>query len=154
MGFPYSSVGKESAFNAGDLGSIPGLGRSPGEGNGKPLQYSCLENPMGREAWQATVHGVTRVGHDLVTKPPPPLLYMHAKWLESCTTFCDPVDCSPLGSSVHGIFQATILECVAISYSMGSSGPRDKTHISMSPALAGGFFTTSANWEAHHYAGI
>ena len=81
MGFPYSSVGKESAFNAGDLGSIPGLGRSPGEGNGKPLQYSCLENPMGREAWQATVHGVTRVGHDLVTKPPPPLLYMHAKWL-------------------------------------------------------------------------
>ena len=85
------------------------------------FQYSCLENPMGRGAWQATVHGIARVGHDLVTKPPPPLLYMHAKWLQSCPTFCDPVDCSPLGSSVHGIFQATILEWVAISYSMGSS---------------------------------
>ena len=43
-----------------------------GEGNGNPLQYSCLENPMDRGAWQATVHGVTRVRHDLVTKPPPP----------------------------------------------------------------------------------
>ena len=72
MGFPRSSVGKESACNAGDLGLIPGLGRSPGEGNSKPLQYSCLKNPMGRGAWQATVHGVARVGHDLVTKPPPP----------------------------------------------------------------------------------
>ena len=61
-----SSVGKESACNAGDLGSIPGLGRSPGEGNGNALQYSCLENPMDRGAWQATVHGVARVRHDLV----------------------------------------------------------------------------------------
>ena len=50
--------GKEAACHAGDLGSIPGLGRSPGEGNGNPLQYSCLENSMDREAWQATVHGV------------------------------------------------------------------------------------------------
>ena len=49
-----------SAWNVGDLGSIPGLGRSAGEGNGKPLQYSCLENPMGRGAWWATVHGVTK----------------------------------------------------------------------------------------------
>ena len=71
MGFPRSKVGKESACNAGDLGSIPVLGRSPGEGNGNPLQYSCLENPMGRGAWQATIHWVTRVGHDLVSKPPP-----------------------------------------------------------------------------------
>ena len=62
-----------SACNAGDLGSIPGLGRSPGEGNGNPLQYSCLENPIDRGIWQATVHGVARVGYDLVTKPPPPL---------------------------------------------------------------------------------
>ena len=68
---PYSSIGKESACNAGDLGSIPGSGRSPGEGNSNPLQYSGLENPMDRGAWQATVHGVTRVGHDLATKPPP-----------------------------------------------------------------------------------
>ena len=66
---------KESACNAGvteDVGLIPGLGRSPGEGNGNPLQYSCLENPMDRGAWQATVHGGKRVGHELATKPPPP----------------------------------------------------------------------------------
>ena len=54
-------------------GLIHGLGRPPGEGNGNPLQYSCLENPMGRGAWQATVHGVTRVGRDSVTKPPAPI---------------------------------------------------------------------------------
>ena len=70
MGFPHSSVGKESACNAGDLDLIPGSGRSPGEGNGNPLQYPCLENPMDRVAWQATVHGVARVRHDLATKPP------------------------------------------------------------------------------------
>ena len=69
----------ESACNAGDLGSIPGSGRSPGEGNGNPLQHSCLENPMDRGVWQATVHGVTRVRHDLVTKPPPP--YIRPKFL-------------------------------------------------------------------------
>ena len=51
---------------------IPELERSPGEGNGNKLQYSCLENPMGRRAWQATVYGVARVGHDLATKPLPP----------------------------------------------------------------------------------
>jgi len=56
---------------AGDPSSIPGLGRSPGEGNDNPLQYSCLENPKDREDWQATFHGVTRVGHNLMTKPPP-----------------------------------------------------------------------------------
>ena len=72
MGFLHSSVGKESACNARDPGSIPGLGRSPGEGNGNPLQYSSLENPMDRGASWATVHGVAGVGRDLVTKPPPP----------------------------------------------------------------------------------
>ena len=72
--FPHSSVSEESACNAGDPGSISGLGRFPGEGNGNPLQYSCLENSMGKRAWQATVHGVTRVGHDLAIKPPPPTL--------------------------------------------------------------------------------
>ena len=59
-GFPGGSEGKASACNAGDLGSILGLGRSPGEGNGNPLQYSCLENPMDRGAWRATVHGVAK----------------------------------------------------------------------------------------------
>ena len=71
-GFPCSSVGKESACNAGDAGSIPGSGRSPGEGNGNPFQYSCLENPMNRGAWQVTIHGVTRVRHDLAINPPSP----------------------------------------------------------------------------------
>ena len=59
MGFPGGSDGKESACNAGDLGSIPGLGRSPRRGHGNPLQYSCLENPMDRGTWRATVQGVT-----------------------------------------------------------------------------------------------
>ena len=54
------SAGKESACNAGEPGLIPGLGRSPGEGNGNPLQHSCLENPMGQGALQATVHGVAK----------------------------------------------------------------------------------------------
>ena len=58
-GFPGSSAGKESACSAGDLGSIPELGRSPGEGNGNPHQCSCLENPLDRGAWWATVHRVT-----------------------------------------------------------------------------------------------
>ena len=57
IGFPGGSSGKESACNAGDPCSILGSGRSPGEGNGNPLQYSCLENPMDRGAWQGTVHG-------------------------------------------------------------------------------------------------
>ena len=60
MDFPDGSDGKASAYNAGDPGSIPGLGRSSGEGNGNPLQYSCLENPMDRGVLQATVQGVTK----------------------------------------------------------------------------------------------
>ena len=65
-----STIGSEvkaSACNAGDQGSIPGSGRSPGEGKGYPLQYSGLENPMDTGAWQATVHGLARVEHVLVT---------------------------------------------------------------------------------------
>ena len=58
--FPNDSDDKESACNAGNLGLIPGLGRSPGEGNGSPLQYSCLENPMDRGTWWATVHEVAK----------------------------------------------------------------------------------------------
>ena len=58
--FAGGSDSKASDYNAGDLGSIPGLGRSPGEGNGNPLQYSCLENIMDGGAWQATIHGVTK----------------------------------------------------------------------------------------------
>ena len=60
MGFPGSSNGKESACNVGDPGLIPVSGRSPGEGNGNPLQYSCLETPMDRRIWWATVHGMAK----------------------------------------------------------------------------------------------
>ena len=60
VGFSGGSDAKESACSEEDPGLIPGLGRSPGEGNGNPLQYSCLENPMDREAWQATVYGVAK----------------------------------------------------------------------------------------------
>ena len=60
MGFPGGSEVKASACNVGDLGLIPGLGRSPGEGNGNPLKYFCLENPMDRGAWWATVYGVAK----------------------------------------------------------------------------------------------
>ena len=68
MGLPGGSVVKNPPANAGNTGSIPGSGRFPGEGHGNPLQYSCVGNPMDAGAWWATVHGVTRVTHDLVTK--------------------------------------------------------------------------------------
>ena len=82
--FPSGSEVKASASNAGDPGSISGSGRSPGEGNGNPPQYSCLENPMDGEAWLATVHGVTkRVRHDLVTKQKnfPDRILKHRKFI-------------------------------------------------------------------------
>ena len=60
---PHANTG-----DAGEAGSIPGLGRSPGEGKGNPLQYSCLENPMDRGVWRATVRWVAKAGHDLATK--------------------------------------------------------------------------------------
>ena len=65
-GPPWGSVVKNPPAKAEDLGSIPGSGRSPGGGNGDPPQYSCLENPMDRGAWRATVHGSQKIGHDLV----------------------------------------------------------------------------------------
>ena len=72
VGLPWWIVGKEPTCSAEDPGSIPGWGRSPGEGNGNPLQYSCLENPMDRAAWRATVHEVSE----------------SQTWLSSSTTFC------------------------------------------------------------------
>ena len=69
LGFPHSSGGKEHAYNSGDPDLISGLGRYPGEGNGNPLEYSCLENPMEVACQVLLSMGVTRVGHDLATKP-------------------------------------------------------------------------------------
>ena len=71
-----SSVGKESACHAGDPSSVSGPGRSPGEGNGNPLQYSCLGNPTDRGDWRATAHGVSRVRHNLATQPPPIIQFL------------------------------------------------------------------------------
>ena len=84
MGFPCSSVGKESACSAGHPGSIPGLGRSPGEGNGNPLQYPCLKNPRDRGSWQATVHEVAKSQARLSEQAPSPFvefligIYLHS----------------------------------------------------------------------------
>ena len=74
MGFPGGTAVKNPPANAGDPVLIPGSERSTGERDGNPLQYSCLENPMDRGVWGAIVHGVARVGYDLVTKPPPSTL--------------------------------------------------------------------------------
>ena len=76
--FPGGSEVKASAYDVGDLGSIPGSGRSPGEGSGNPLQYSCLESPMDRGAWWATVHGVAKSRTQLsdFTAPHYPSNYM------------------------------------------------------------------------------
>ena len=68
LGLPWQSVIKNLSANAGDMGLVPVSGRSPAEGNENPLQYSCLGNPMDRGTWQATVHEISRVRHDLVTK--------------------------------------------------------------------------------------
>ena len=108
-GFPSGSDGKESGCNAGDLGLIHGLGSSPGERDGNPLQYSCLENSMDRGTWWAIVHGIAKSWTQWNITA--------AKLLQSCPTLCDPIDGSPLGSPVPGILQARTLEWVAISFS-------------------------------------
>ena len=82
---------KNPPANAGDMGSIPGLRRSPGEGNGNPLQYSCLESPMDRGAWWAVVHGVAIVGYDLATKPP---IYIPSIKILNMTRFLFPKELS------------------------------------------------------------
>ena len=92
MGLPGVLDGKESACNARDPGSVPGSGRSPGEGNGYPLQYSCLENSMDRGAWQATFRGVERVGHDIATN-----IFSHATIENSGIFIADPVSLYLLG---------------------------------------------------------
>ena len=169
---------KETACNAEGAVSIPGLGRSPGEGHGYPVQYSCLGNLMDRGTWWATVdrfaeldttEAAERERENLIfrqiscdfnhihthtykytsLKMGIHTMCMCAKSLQSCLTLCDPMDRSPPGSSVHGISQAGILEWLAISSSRGSSWARDRTSSLASPALAVEFFTTSTTWETH-----
>ena len=91
MGFSGGSDGKESACREGDLGLIPGSGRSPGEGNGNPLQYSCLENSMDRGAWWATVHGSQRLRHDLVTNTFTLHTIITSKGLEQLIPKCEMI---------------------------------------------------------------
>ena len=137
LDFPGGSAGKESACKAGDLDSIPGSGRSPEEGDGNPLQYLCLGNPMDRGAWGATVHEVAkskaRLSDEhfhfcccLVTKLGPIL--------------CDPMDCSLPGSFVHGISQASI-HWNGLPFLSPGDLPYPGIKLP-TPALAGGIFTT------------
>ena len=116
-----------------DMGSVPRLGRSSEEGNGNPLRYSYLENPMDRGAWRCTVHRVakswTRLRTHIAVEVHVRLTPFAAQWkltlrcaaaaksLQSCPTLCDPIDGSPPGSPIPGILQARTLEWVAISFS-------------------------------------
>ena len=110
-------------------------------------------------AWWATVHGVTksrtRLSDFTMTTVLQVICFISlwAQLLQPCLTLCDPMDYSPPGSSVYGILQARILEWVAMPSPMESSQPRDWTHVSMSPALAVRFFTTSATRDTQvHYS--
>ena len=152
LGFPCGSAGKESDYMAGDMGLIPGLGRSPGEGKGYPLQYSSLENSM-----DCIVPGVAKSQTRLSN-----IFYnnfwliltctkrwgLTCKWvlvIQSPPTLCNPMDCSLPSSSVYGILQARILEWVVIPFSRGPSQTRGRVRVS---CIAGRFFTIWATREA------
>ena len=117
VGFPGGSVGKETACSAEGPGSIPWSRRSP-EGNGNPLQCSCLEKPMERGAWWAVAHGVTRGGRNLVTKPPPPthhcmyvphfLIHLPGDGHLDCFPVLDIVSTAALNIGVHVSFWITV----------------------------------------------
>ena len=159
---PNGTVEKNLPVNARDArdgGLIPGSGRSPGVGNGNLLQYSCLESSMDRGTWQATVHGVTkswtwlkwlsthiRVHQETETRAGILVVKVgKSEVAQSCLTLCNPMGCSIPGSTIHGIFQARVLEWVAISFSRWSSRPRDWTWISR---IAGRCFTVWVTREA------
>ena len=140
-----------------------------GEGNGNPFQYSYLENPRGRGAWwHAVIHGVsksrtwlsnwTELNHFLyIIIFLQDMILRKGKESESevaqlCLTLCDPMDCSLPGSSIHGILQARILEWVAISFSSGSSWPRDRTQVSRIAGRCFNLWATMAQMVKHHPA--
>ena len=121
-GFPHRSVGKSSACNAGDLGSIPGLGRSPGEGNGNPLQYFCLENPMDRGTWWSTLHGATRLRHDIATKPSSTYFTHDSVYMSMLLSQFTPPSPSPTATAspfstrlISTIFLDSIYVCVCVN---------------------------------------
>ena len=102
LGFPGGSDGKESACNPGDPGSIPGLGRSPGDGNGNPLQYSCQEKSMDRGAWRATVPGVAKSRTRLnVLDMTEHSSVQFSSVAQLCPILCNPMDCSTPDFPVH-----------------------------------------------------
>ena len=138
--FTSGSDGKESACNVRDPGWIPGSERSPGEGNGNPLQYLCLENPRDGGAWWAAVYGVAESWTRLKRLSSSSSVLYVCLVTPSCLTLCDAMDWSPPGSSV-GILQARILEWVATVFSRGSSQARNRTQVS---CTAGRFFTIEA----------
>ena len=121
-GLPFGSSCSAGAL--GDADAIPWSGRSPGGGHGSPFQYSCLENPMDRGAWPTTVYRITKSWTQLYNWP-----QMHVCVLNH-SSLCDPMNCSPPGSSVHGSLQVRILEWAAMPSSRGPSQPRCWTCIS------------------------
>ena len=140
-----------NAGGARDTGSISGLGRSPGEGNGNPLQYSCLENSVNRGAWHAIAHGVTKSRTQVSTHTLIFFYFLHLLLVgglvtKSRPTLWDPMNCSPPVSSLLGTSQARILEWVASSFSRRSSQPRNRTHVSSAlqvfSCITSGFFTS------------
>ena len=139
-GFPGGSDSKESVCNAGDLSSILESGRSPGEGNGYPLQYFCLENSINRGTWRATIriHLILRYIFWCM------LYVLCAQW---CLTLCDPLVCSLPGSSVHGIFQARYWSGLRFPAPRHLPNPGIKSAFDISSALAGRFFTTVPPWK-------
>ena len=129
--YPSLSEVKASASKAGDPDSIPGLGRSPGEGNGNLLQHSCLKHPMDRDTWGRKESDRTEQ------------LSMHVKPPQLCWTLWNPMDCSLSGSSAHRILQTRILEGVSMPFSRRSSWPRDRTRVSCGSCIAGKFLPLS-----------
>ena len=115
-GFHGGSDGKESACNAGDPGLIPGLGRSPGEGNGSPTQYSCLENPLDRGAWWATVHGVTDTTEGLA--------YILSRKKDPSGPVSVSTTPCPQSLSTSGFISNTYVSLRGHSY-LGTLGPQD-----------------------------